>query len=146
MFDQICGHCGPNKLTHKINYYSDQWLLYWWIKNKSNKRCGLSSSIGCHLSDSAELSIDLLFNLELLLEHIYFRMCKNTLKKGNQILYPDLHNLKITALFQITWSKALLSIKPVLLTIIVLLLCTVLIFFFFWQCIVFLRSSWIGSN
>lgn len=115
-FDQISGHTGPDTLTHKINHYSDQELLYWQFKNKGNNGCGLSRNIACHLSDREILSIDLLFNLEVLLKHIYFRICKDTLKKGNQILYPNLHNLKITALFQITWFKALLSIKSVLLT------------------------------
>lgn len=102
-------------VEHKISHYSDQELLYWQLKNKGNNNCGLSSRTACHLSDSAILSIDLLFNLEVLLKHIYFRICKDTLKKGNQILYPNLHNLKITALFQITWFKALLSVKSVLL-------------------------------
>lgn len=130
MCDQISGHCCPDELTHKIKHDRDQELLYWQSKNKGKSSCGLSSSIACHLSDSAILSIDPLFNLEVLLKHIYFRICKDTLKKGNQILYPNLHNLKITSLFQITWFKTSLSVKSVLLTFPVYFPVLILLLFF----------------
>lgn len=70
-----------NKLTLKINHHNDQELLYLQFKNKGNNSYGLSSSLATPLSNSAILFIDLLFYLEVLSEHVYLRICKNTLKK-----------------------------------------------------------------
>lgn len=70
-----------NKLTLKINHHYDQELLYLQFKNKGNNSYGLSSSLATHLSNSAILSIDLWFYLEVLSEHVYLRICKNFVKK-----------------------------------------------------------------
>lgn len=70
-----------NKLTLKFNHHNDQKLLYWQFKNKGNNSYGLSSNLASHLNNSAKLSIDLLFYLEVLSEHVYLRICKNILNK-----------------------------------------------------------------